>query len=149
MSETNKEELLLSKHAFGKSSGIQAALNAGAIDERDILFLDEDTNPKIGWVKKNGEVVIVETGEDDVVFVEELPTAGGKSNVIYIYDNKGYIWNGTECVPMSQDAEVAELTQDVDTLKQEMTDKVDEETVDAKIEAAMESMMSAYTVVEF
>lgn len=149
MSETNKEELLLSKHAFGKSSGIQAALDAGAIDERDILFLDEDTNPKIGWIKKNGEVVVIETGEDDVIPVEELPTVDGKPNVIYIYENKGYIWNGTECVPLSQDAEVATLTQDVATLQQEMTDKVDEDTVDAKIEAAMEAMMSAYTVVEF
>lgn len=49
------------KHAFGSSANIKAALDAGTINERDILFLDETTdNPKVGWISKTGEIVIVE-----------------------------------------------------------------------------------------
>lgn len=127
--------------AFGSEDRITKALEDNLINAYDIVCLDEK---KIGWIDKEGNAVIVE-GEQYVVPVEELPTADGKSNVIYIYGNKGYIWDGTKCVPMSQDADVVTLTQDVATLQQEMTNKVDEETVDAKIAEAI----SGFEVVEF
>lgn len=127
--------------AFGSEDRIAKALEDNLINAYDIVCLDEK---KIGWIDKEGNAVIVE-GEQYVVPVEELPTADGKSNVIYIYGNKGYIWDGTKCVPMSQDAEVVTLTQDVATLQQEMTNKVDEKTVDAKIAEAI----SGFEVVEF
>lgn len=52
------------KHAFGQSSGIEAAKAAGKIDAFDILFLDGDTDPKIGWLDKNGNTVIVPNKTD-------------------------------------------------------------------------------------
>jgi hypothetical protein len=127
--------------AFGSEDRIAKALEDNLINAYDIVCLDEK---KIGWIDKEGNAVIVE-GEQYVVPVEELPTSDVKSNVIYIYDNKGYIWNGTECVPLSQDAEVTKLTQNVATLQEEMNTKVDEETVDAKIAEAI----SGFEVVEF
>ena len=127
--------------AFGSEDRIAKALEDNLINAYDIVCLDEK---KIGWIDKEGNAVIVE-GEQYVLPVEELPTADGKSNVIYIHDNKGYIWDGTKCVPMSQDAEVATLTQDVETLQQEITNKVDEKTVAAKIAEAI----SGFEVVEF
>jgi hypothetical protein len=131
--------------AFGSESNIYHALYINKINAYDIICLDEK---KIGWIDKDGNPVIVE-GEQYVVPVEELPTVDGKSNVIYIHDNKGYIWNGTKCVPLSQETEVVTtLTQDVATLQEEMNTKVDEETVDAKIEAAV-AEMSGFEIVEF
>ncbi len=62
------------KHAFGSSENLQNALNSGAIDAYDILFLDGDTEPKVGWVDKNGEVRLV-SNETDLSGVEaELAT---------------------------------------------------------------------------
>lgn len=46
------------RHAFGSEAKISEALAAGTIDAYDILFLDEK---KVGWITKNGEVVIAET----------------------------------------------------------------------------------------
>lgn len=59
------------KHAFGSSENIMSALQAGTINERDILFLDEETdNPKIGWVDKNGKPVILTDEKADLSEVE-------------------------------------------------------------------------------
>jgi hypothetical protein len=64
-------ELLRSKHAFGNSDGIQAAIDAGKIDAFDILFLDGNTDkPKIGWIDKNGEIVIVQDEKADLSELE-------------------------------------------------------------------------------
>ena len=52
------------KHAFGNLSDVQSALNAGKIDAYDILFLDGDTEPKVGWIDKNGVFRLVENGGD-------------------------------------------------------------------------------------
>lgn len=46
---------MMSKHAFGKKEGIEAAKQAGKLDEFDILFLD---NGETGWIDKNGNTVI-------------------------------------------------------------------------------------------
>lgn len=54
------------RHAFGTSENLQNALNSGVIDAYDILFLDGDTEPKIGWVDKNGEIKIVDTDTSDL-----------------------------------------------------------------------------------
>ena len=37
---------MMSKHAFGKKDGIEAAKQAGKLDEFDILFLDKE-KPKL------------------------------------------------------------------------------------------------------
>ena len=47
------------KFGFGNSSGVEQAIQDGKLNQRDILFLDEDTdNPKVGWIDLNGDVVI-------------------------------------------------------------------------------------------
>lgn len=59
------------KHAFGSSSGVESAIQSGKIDAYDILFLDGDTDsPKIGWVDKNGNPVIVKDEKADLTELE-------------------------------------------------------------------------------
>lgn len=114
----------MAKHAFGSEAKVNAALAAGTIDAYDILFLDEG---KVGWIDKNGEVVIAE-GKTQVVRVESLPVENGDAGVIYILNNNAYVWDGSQCVP---------LAPDVSALEAEIATKVDEETVDAKIASSM------------
>ena len=52
------------KHAFGNLSDVQNALDAGKINAFDILFLDGDTEPKIGWIDRNGTFRLVENETD-------------------------------------------------------------------------------------
>lgn len=72
------------RYAFGNSENIQAALENGTINLYDILFLDGDTSPKVGWVDKNGVVKVVDT--ECVVVGEVLPETG-VSGKFYILDN--------------------------------------------------------------
>lgn len=53
-----------SKHAFGSEANVDAALAQGLIDAYDILFLDEK---KIGWIDRNGNKVIVENADPEVL----------------------------------------------------------------------------------
>lgn len=117
------------RHAFGSTSNIDSALSNGTIDAFDILFLDSDTEPKIGWIDKNGNKVIA-NGKTEVSRVEQLPTEGGDEGVIYIFQNEAYIWDGSKCVPLAK-------TQDLSALEAEIAKKVDEATVDSKIAASM------------
>lgn len=66
------------RHAFGNSENLQKALNSGAIDAYDILFLDGDTEPKIGWVDKSGVIRLVDNTTDLSGVEAELAT---KANV--------------------------------------------------------------------
>ncbi len=133
------------RHAFGQSSNLEAALQSGAIDTFDILFLDGDTEPKIGWVDKNGIVRMVED-KVQIVRVEELPTANGDENVVYIHNNEGYIWDGEQCVPISKSADVTLLETQVNELVTQIGQKVDATTVQNMIEEHYEA---AIEVVEF
>ena len=76
------DEILRSKHGFGSLSGVLAALEAGKIDAYDILFLDGDTEPKIGWIDKDNNFRLVKS--ECVVAVDELPTSGIEGKV-YIF----------------------------------------------------------------
>ena len=62
------------KHAFGKLSDVQSALKSGKIDAYDILFLDGDTEPKVGWVDRNGNFRLVENSADLSELEAELST---------------------------------------------------------------------------
>lgn len=134
------------RHAYGKLDGVDNALKTGVIDAYDVLFLDGDTEPKIGWVDKNGNARIVKSTEQ-VVTVTELPTSDGKENVIYLCNDEAYIWNGNECVAIGNDADVSAIETDVANLKTEMENKIDADTVDNKIETAISSL--TVDVVEF
>lgn len=72
-----------SKMAFGTSENIQSAINQGLIDNFDILLLDGDTDPKVGWIDRNGVVRIVENNADvDLSGIEnELATKANMSDV--------------------------------------------------------------------
>lgn len=105
------------KVAFGSESKIEEGLKTKKINAFDILCLDEK---KIGWIDKDGNVVIVESGTDNIIPVDELPTENGNKKVIYIYNESAYIWNGEKCVPL---------------VKVNVDDKVDK--VDAKIENSL------------
>ena len=113
------------KHAFGSSENIDAALSSGKIDAYDILFLDGATDPKIGWIDKNGNKVIIEDKEQ-IVRVTELPTTDGDSHVVYIKDNAGYVWDEAtnNCIPLSQDVDLTKL-------ESELTKKADSEQVES------------------
>lgn len=127
------------KHAFGNSENINAALEAGTINNYDILFLDGATDPKIGWINNAGEVVLVENEQYVVTVDSDVLPATGEKGVIYIFNNEGYIWNGTQFVALAKSA-------DLSALEQAIANKVDEATVDQKIEAAVDSSIE---IVEF
>lgn len=59
------------KHAFGSSERVAESIANGVIDSYDILFLDGDTdNPKIGWVDKNGNPVILKDEKADLTEIK-------------------------------------------------------------------------------
>jgi hypothetical protein len=66
------------KHAFGNLADVEKALQAGKINNYDILFLDGDTSPKIGWIDANGIFRLVENESD---FSELEAVIATKANV--------------------------------------------------------------------
>lgn len=134
------------RHAFGTLERVDDALSAGTIDAYDILFLkDADGNPYVGWIDKEGNKVILED-KTQIVRVDELPTADGDENVVYIYNNEGYIWNGTQCVSLSKSADLTALETQVSNLETQMETKVSSEEVQTMISTAMGE---AYEIIEF
>lgn len=109
-----------SKHAFGSEANVDAALEQGLIDAYDILFLKEG---KIGWIDKDGNKVILED-KVQVSLVDALPETGS-ADVIYIYNNSIYLWNGTEFTSPVGDGGVSEAV------------------VDSKIESAKSEVLEA------
>lgn len=123
-----------SRHAFGSEENVDSALAQGLIDAYDVLFLSEG---KIGWIDKNGSKVILENRQQ-VMTVSELPAAGSEE-VIYIYNSKMYIWDGSEYVSPTVEGGVDETTVDtkIDTAVQEVSDAANAYT-DSQIDAALE-----------
>lgn len=107
------------KHAYGNSENLMRAVENGSVDAYDILFLDGDTDPKIGWVDKNGEVKIVKNGGNQIVRVDELPTSNGDANVMYVYNNQCYMWDGNKCVLVSSSVESEEAQEIIETKVEE------------------------------
>lgn len=127
------------KHAFGTLENIDAALSIGKIDAYDILFVkDAEGKPYVGWIDKDGNKVIVQEDEK-IVRVAELPTVDGNSDVIYIYNNEGYIWDGTKCIPLSKST-------DLSGLEAEIATKADAKEINTKfgeIETALDDVANA------
>lgn len=132
------------KHAFGSSANIQSALAAGKIDEFDILFLDGDTDePKVGWVDKNGKVVIAYgEDEDEVIVVDSLPETGIAGS-IYVFGEEAYIWNGEKFVNLCKPTDVGELKDQLAALEEkdiaieaEIAAKANAEDVAASVKQA-------------
>lgn len=134
------------KHAYGSRANLAAAIEAGKVDAYDILFLNgEGESPAVGWIDKEGNPVIVGC-EEQVIRVTELPTIDGKEDVVYIYNNEAYIWDGEKCTSICKPTDVSALQSQVTELGTEIEAKVDAETVQNMIEEYTES---AIEVVEF
>lgn len=133
------------RHAFGNSSNIEAAKAANKIDRFDILFLDGDTKPKVGWLDSKGDVKIVDTEKVITVEGASLPEVGEEGK-IYIFNNEGYFWNGTQFVSFSKSADLTTLEGQVNDLATQMDAKADVATVQDMIK---EYSDSAIEVVEF
>lgn len=117
------------RHAFGSLSSVEAALQAGKIDVYDILFLDGETEPKVGWIDKNGVFRLVEN-ETDLSGVEaELATKANVSDVESL---------GSQIATKADAAAVAEL-------EVEIANKADVTTVQTMIK----EHSAAIEVVEF
>lgn len=134
-----------SKHAFGNSANLQSALDSGAIDTYDILFLDGDTDPKVGWVDKNGVVRMVDNDCIIIVEGESLPETG-EVGKMYVFAEEGYFWNGTEFKPVSKSADLSALEGQLSELETQINTKVDVETVETMIKEQVES---GYEIIEF
>lgn len=134
-----------SKHAFGTSANLQSALDSGAIDAYDILFLDGDTDPKLGWVDKNGVVRMVDNDCIVIVEGESLPETG-EVGKMYMFAEEGYFWNGTEFKPVSKPVDLSVLEGQITELTTQMDDKVNVETVETMIKEQVEA---GYEIIEF
>ena len=121
------------RHAFGNSENLESALQSNAIDAYDILFLDGDTAPKIGWVDKNNVVRLVDNEKIVVVEGESMPETG-VTGKIYIFGENGYFWNGTGFVNLCKPTDVTELQTKISSLGEQMEQKVDIATVQGMIE---------------
>lgn len=134
-----------SKHAFGNSANLQSALDSGAIDAYDILFLDGDTDPKLGWVDKNGVVRMVDNDCIVIVEGESLPETG-EVGKMYVFAEEGYFWNGTEFKPVAKSADLTVLEGQITELTTQMNNKADVETVETMIKEQVEA---GYEIIEF
>lgn len=126
------DEILRSKHGFGNLSGVASAFQEGLIDSYDILFLDGDTEPKIGWIDRDGNFRLVKNESVVVVEGSSLPASGVEGKV-YIVNDEGYFWNGTEFVNFCKPTDVTELTNRLTTLESDL-EKLDTTIVDLKAE---------------
>lgn len=106
-----------SKHAFGSEQNVDSALISGALGAYDVLFLNEG---KIGWIDKNGNKVILEDKEQ-VILLDDMPESG-RSDVLYIYKNVLYLWNGTSFVAAGGSGSMSEdlINQKIDEAKDEV-----------------------------
>ena len=141
------DEILRSKHAFGSTKNLQNALDSGKVDQFDILFLDGDTNPKIGWVNRNGDPVIVDT--EKIIHVDALPESG-EDGKIYIFNGDGYFWDGKEFVNLCKPTDLTELEAEIDKkanaeeVEAELATKANTVEVEEKLEkVATESVATA------
>ena len=63
----------ISKHAFGSKANIESAKASGAINEQDVLFLD---NREIGWIAKDGSTVISTSRTQEALTVNGVTGLG-------------------------------------------------------------------------
>lgn len=119
------------KHAFGSSSSVESALKQGIINERDILFLDENTDkPKIGWVTKDGKAVILTDEKADLSEVE--------ADVEALEAEMATKANAEEVeAKIATKADAKEVEVKIETVKA---------YADGKIESAVEAAMSEHLV---
>ena len=135
------------RHAFGTLENIDQALANNTIDAFDILFVkDADGKPYVGWIDKEGNKVICQEEEKVIVVEGESLPETGVEGKIYIFNEDGYFWNGTDFVNLCKPTDVTSLETQVGELETEMEKKVDAATVQTMIEDHAESLIE---VIEF
>lgn len=118
------------KHAFGSSSQVSNALQEGKIDAFDILFLDGDTEPKVGWIDRDGNFRLVKN-ETDLSGVEA--EIAKKANAEDVETLESQLANKASA-------------ESVTALETEIANKVDATTVETMIKDAAVGVIE---VVEF
>ena len=98
------------RHAFGTLENIDQALANNTIDAFDILFVkDADGKPYVGWIDKEGNKVICQEEEKVIVVEGESLPETGVEGKIYIFNEDGYFWNGTDFVNLCKPTDVTSL----------------------------------------
>ena len=130
------------RHAYGKSENLQNALDSGAVDAFDILFLDGDTDPKIGWVDKSGNPIIMKSTTELEGQVEELVTeieskisteeAEAKINEVVTEKVNTVVTETVETI----------VTEKVETVVNEKVETKIDSSMDEKVEEAINSANS-------
>ena len=118
------------KHAFGNLADVEKALQDGKINKYDILFLDGDTEPKVGWIDRNGVFRLVENEADFSELEAVIATKADAADVEKL------------------ESQIATKVgaEEVEALENQIATKVDAETVQTMIEEHSES---AIEVIEF
>lgn len=115
------------KHAFGSEQNISKALAEGKIDAYDILFLDEK---KVGWINKNGEVVIAET---DLSGIEaELATKASAKEVDAV---EAELANKANAAEVEAQLATKASAEDVQAVEAQIATKADAQEVEEKLSA--------------
>lgn len=128
------------RHAFGNSENLQAALNEGKIDAYDIVLLDGATDPKVGWIDKNGNPVIVDNASGLREQVSSIETDLASKISVEEADTKinSIVTEKVETVVTDKVTEKVEIV---------VEEKIDE-AIDSRIEEAVSSANS-YTDEKF
>lgn len=143
------DELLRSKHAFGSSENLAAALASGAVDEFDLVMLDGDTeDPKFGWIDRNGNPVIVKNNTEEVKALEagvealeaEIATKVSAEEVeTKITDAKEEVLADVDAKVEAMDSKVSEVESKVSEVKEEILSDIEE-----KVESAVANSDKSY-----
>lgn len=122
------------KFAYGSLANLDAAIQSGKVDPFDLLCLYDDGVARIGWVNKEGNPVIVDVPNDDVLVVDELPETG-KTGVIYIVGEVVYLWSGTQFIVISESTDLSEVKNQVASLE-ELVSALEEKSAGLETEVA-------------
>lgn len=126
------------KHAFGSSQNLDTAIQSGKVDAYDILFLDGDTDPKVGWVTKDGKPVVMKSTtelEGKVAeFEKELDTKVSAEEV----DAK----INTTVTEKVETVVTEKVTEKVETVMTEKVDTVITEKVDTVVNEKVETLVT-------
>lgn len=128
------DEILRSKHAFGDLENVDQALLDQKIDAHDILFLDEKTRPKVGWINKNGEKVIVEPGMSESEVTDKIESS--------VNETKAY---ADEKVTTAIEESKAYADEKIEVVVEEKLS----ESMDTKVSEAVDTALVAYTAEKF
>lgn len=127
------------KHAFGNLSDVQKALDSGKIDSYDILFLDGDTEPKIGWIDGKGEFRLVNNEAD---FSELEAIIAKKADAEKVEAMEKEIANKVSAEDVDAKVDTA-VTEKVEAAVKAEVDATVETAVEAAVEAKVESAVKA------